>query len=341
VATARVRWPFLVALALALVALGVRYTFLAGGAGAGPIPNQGLRLLDGVTGQGTKFELGIRNHRVYRLRTSLSARCPGGTLVQETWYPAEHAPVHFTMVGRTFTTVERSYPRFDSGVVGRVAFTIKGTLIGKDSAQGTIRLVGRYYRGEREWSACDSLDVAWTVGPDARARLRSVPLGQKIGEYYPAVPSLAVDVSPARRRFIARVDATCVATYDRMWQIQGEVAARYRDSNDATLIDSATYVELHEWQLRSLVELGRPPQARALYDGWLANFRRRVRVERNALILYVHHHRAASRHVLASYGPLKTHGNLLGQEFGLVRCTSNGDRTPIPVLNDGHPMPLP
>jgi hypothetical protein len=37
--------------------------------------------------------------------------------------------------------------------------------------------------------------------------------------------------------------------------------------------------------LRSLVKLGHPPQARALYDAWLVNFRRRVLVERHALIL--------------------------------------------------------
>ena len=122
--TTRVRWPFLAALALALVALGVRYTFLAGGAGAGPIPNQDVSLLEGITGQGTKFELGILNHRVYRLRTSLNARCRGGSSVHETWYPAEHAPVHFAMVGRTFTTVERASPAWSDGEVGRVAFTI-------------------------------------------------------------------------------------------------------------------------------------------------------------------------------------------------------------------------
>jgi hypothetical protein len=148
-------------------------------------------------------------------------------------------------------------------------------------------------------------------------------------------------VSAARRRFIARVDGTCVATYNRMWQIQDGVAARYRYSPDATLIDSAAYVELHAWQLRSIVKLGRPPQAGALYGAWLANFRQRVLVERHVLILYVRHHRAASRRALASLGPLKTRGNLLGQRFGLVRCTSNGDRTPIPVLSDGQPLPLP
>ena len=32
---------------------------------------------------------------------------------------------------------------------------------------------------------------------------------------------------------------------------------------------------------------------------------------------------------------------LLGQRFGLVRCTSNGDRTPVPILDDGQPAPLP
>lgn len=56
--------------------------------------------------------------------------------------------------------MERSSPTFPDGVLGRVAFTIRGTLIGKGAAQGTIRLVARYYRGEREWNACGSLDVA-------------------------------------------------------------------------------------------------------------------------------------------------------------------------------------
>lgn len=341
VQTTRVRWPFLAVLALAFVALGVRYTLLAGGAGAGPIPNQDVSPLEGVTGQGTKFELGLEQQRVYRLVTSLSARCRGGTSVREYWHPAEHEPVHFTMAGRSFTTVERSHPTFPSGVIGRVAFSIRGTLIGEDAAQGTIRLVARYYRGEREWNACDSLDVPWAVGPAARARLNTVVLGQQISEYYPAVPSLAVGMSQARQRFIAWVDGTCVDTGDRMWQIEGDVAARYRDSPDATLINSVAYLELHELQLRSLVGLGPPPQARKLYDAWLANFRQRVALERHALILYVHHQRAASRHALAAYDLLKARGNLLGQEFGLVRCTSNGDRTPVPVLNDGQPVPLP
>jgi hypothetical protein len=322
------------------VALGVRYTFLAGGAGAGPVPHQDVTFLEGVTGQGTTLELGFENHGVYRLRTSLSARCRGETSVRETWSPAEHAPVHFTVVGRTFTTVERSSPTYEDGVVGRIAFTIRGTVIGTDGAQGTIRLVARYYRGEREWNACDSLDVAWAVGPRAGARLHTVTLGKQVSEYYPVVPSLAVDVSPARQRFIARVDGTCVATYRQMGRIQDEVAARYRYSTDATLIDSATYLELHAWQLRSLMKLGRPPEARALYEAWLGNFRQRVSVERHALILYAQHHRAASSRVLASYGPLKTYGNLLGQKFGLTRCTSNGDRTPIPILSDGQPLPL-
>jgi hypothetical protein len=43
----------------------------------------------------------------------------------------------------------------------------------------------------------------------------------------------------------------------------------------------------------------------------------------------------------ASLNKLKAQGNLLGQRFGLVRCTSNGDRTPVPILDDGQPTPLP
>jgi hypothetical protein len=49
-----------------------------------------------------------------------------------------------------------------------------------------------------------------------------------------------------------------------------------------------------------LVSLGQPPQARGLYDAWLANFRHRVSVERHAVILYAHNHPAAARREVAS-----------------------------------------
>jgi hypothetical protein len=253
--------------------------------------------------------------------------------------------VHFTTTGSSFVTDERADPSYPNGVVGRIGFAIHGTLSGRmnTTAQGTIRLVARFYRGEQEWNACDSLDVAWAVGPRARAGLGAVALGRQIGEYYPAVPNLAVDASPARRRFIARVDETCVATYRLMIQAEDAAAVEYQRDHirDRSLLSVAYYVNLHAWQLRELLRLGPPPEARALYDAWLGNFRRRVLSEDQALTLREHRRLLASKRVQASIGPLKARGNLLGEKFGLVRCTSNGDRTPIPILSDGQPRPLP
>jgi hypothetical protein len=325
----RVRWPFLVALGLAACGLGARYTVLA--SGATRPHGTPLVTLSGVTGQGTTIELGIQNHRVQWLNTSLNAKCAGGPSWRETWAPAEGAPVHFAMVGATFTTEQRVAPTYRGGIVGRIAFTIRGTLISKDAAQGTIRLVARFYRGEQQWNACDSLDVAWAVGPRVRARLQTVALGRQTGEYYPAVPSLATDVSPARREFIAWVDGTCVSTYRAMTQAE-----------DAAEPTNDEYgVRLHQWQYGQLTALGQPPQARALYDAWLANFRRRLALETQELGLEGQHQHAALHRVAASLDRLKAQGNLVGQEFGLVRCTSNGDRTPVPILDDGQPLPLP
>jgi hypothetical protein len=334
----RVRWPFLVALGLALCGLGVRYTVLAQGATGPSIPP--VRTLSGVTGQGTTIELGIQDGRVHSLITSLNARCAGGSSWRENWSPTEGNPVHFTMTGRTFVTEQHAYTTYPSGITGAIGFAIRGTLTGAGGAQGTIRLVARFYRGGSQWNACDSLDVPWAVGPHARAHLSTVPLGSQISQYFAALPSLATNVSPARRRFIGRVDGACVATYGWLQQALAVVEARYRYWSAAKLIQAAAYAELHAWQLRAIESLGQPPQARGLYDAWLANFRRRVRVEGEAVRLYTRGRFTAFKRAVASVGPLKAHGDLLGQKFGLVRCTSNVG-TEVPILDDGQPLPLP
>lgn len=99
-------------------------------------------------------------------------------------------------------------------------------------------------------------------------------------------------------------------------------------------------MELHGWQYDQLARLGLPPQARSVYDAWLANFRQRVLDERRGAVLEAHGRMAAAKRVAASVTALKAKGDVLGQEFGLVRCTSNVG-TPVPILDDGQPLPLP
>jgi hypothetical protein len=331
-----VRWPFLAALIIAIAGLAVRYVVLPGGA-----KGASVQMLSGMTSNGTKIVLGVRGQHVVSLRTSLSARCAGGTSWRQSWSPVEGNPVRFTTHGRSFVTREHASPTFSGGIVGRIGFAIRGTLSARDSAQGTIRLVARFYRGEREWNACDTLDVRWAVGARAALRLKTVPVGHRVSAYYPAVPTLASDVSPARLRFIGRVDSVCVATYNELVKAEAKAALQYRYFGDRVLRSSAYAARLQAWQLHSLVRIGQPPQASALYNAWLANFRHRVSVAHRAVALYAHERPAAARRKFRSLDKLKARANLLGQRFGLVRCTSNGDRTPVPVLSDGQPLPLP
>jgi hypothetical protein len=96
--------------------------------------------------------------------------------------------VYVTTTGKTFSTLARANPTYPDGIIGRTAFALRGTITGHSSAEGTIRLVGRFYHREQESNACDSLDVAWAVGQKASTRLKRVSLGRQVGSYYPAVP---------------------------------------------------------------------------------------------------------------------------------------------------------
>lgn len=335
---ARPSWPrppFLVCLVLAVAALVVRYTVFDTAPSAARQP-----VLSGVTSQGTSFTLGLSAGHIGWLRTSLAARCADGSQWKASWSPTNGVEVHVVSAGRTFTTYERSATKYSGGLVGRIGFALAGSWTGADAAEGTIRLVVRFYRGEREWNACDSLDAVWAAGPKARARLDDVAPGRQTGDYYPAVPSLAADVSPERQRFIDAVDGVCTATYDAGAQAQAQADRLYGYFDNRGLLESAYYVSWHTWQLRRLLALGQPPQARTVYDQWLANFRERVNIERSSLRMYERKDQAGIRRTMRLLYELKAEGNLAGQRFGLVRCTSNGDRTAVPILNDGQPLPL-
>jgi hypothetical protein len=123
-----------------------------------------VRVLHGTTAQGTAFDLGVHAGRVLELATSLAANCGGGTTWQTNWSPSEGNPVHFTSAGRSFSTREQSETSYPDGETGHVAFMLRGRLTGPGAAQGTVRLVARFYYGEQRQSACDSHDVPWAVG---------------------------------------------------------------------------------------------------------------------------------------------------------------------------------
>jgi hypothetical protein len=183
-------------------------------------------------------------------------------------------------------------------------------------AGGTVRLVVRFYSRGVQTGACESLDVPWAVGPSAAARLASVRLGRPYGTYDAQVPSLAGKLSDERSQFVARVDSTCARTLDGV------------DSNTT--------------QLAALRGLPVPSDGSDLYELWLSNQEQRLALERRAAAQFHAGNLAGAQATLADVGALQGQGNVLGQQYGLQRCTAIGeDRTPVPLLSDGQPPPLP
>jgi hypothetical protein len=149
--------------------------------------------------------------------------------------------------------------------------------------------------------------------------------------HYDPVPSTAGEVSPARRRFIARADQTCVRTYNRGQADEAAFARRVALRPDARELVTRFYVRWHTGQYRALRALGEPPEARLAYRGWLANFGARVRLEARYAPLMRAGRAAEAQATLEQVNALKARGNMLGQRFGLRLCTSNGPgRRPVP-----------
>jgi hypothetical protein len=148
---------------------------------------------------------------------------------------------------------------------------------------------------------------------------------------YTAVPSLAGAVSPARRRFIARADRTCVRSYNRGQATQARYARHVAAMPDARERVTSFYVRWHTGQYRALRALGRPPEARLAYRRWLDNFGARVRLEARYVPLMRAGRAAEAQSLAEQVSALKARGDLLGQRFGLQLCTSNGPgRRPVP-----------
>lgn len=290
------RRRFLVLLWLAVIALGIRYLVIGI-----PTSSAGLPRLAGKTSQGANAHLTLSDDgRVLGFRTRITGSCTDNQTWSTGWLAVERHGLRFSRVGRTFVTRAQYVWRYAPGDIAALALTLRGTLTGRDAAQGTVRMVTRFYYGERESSACDSRDIAWAVGHNAAEQLRHVALGRVVGSYYPAVPSLAGPVDAKRKRFIARADAIC-----------SRLIAHARGSGDRRV-----YVRMSQ----ELRRLGDPPTDRADYRWWLQKLQRDLDYDVPAGGWY--------------------YANYFAQHLGLTRCSSYGDRTPVPILSDGHPRPL-
>lgn len=291
------RRRFLVLLALALVGVAIRYLVIGL-----PTSDAGLPRLAGKTSQGANAHLTLSDDgRVLGFRTRITASCSQNQTWSTGWLAVERRGLRFSRVGRNFTARAYEEWRYARDGIAHVALTLRGTLTGRDSAQGTVRLVTRFYYGSAESFACDSRDVAWAVGHNAPEQLHHVALGRVLGYYYPPVPSLAGPLDAKRQRFIDRADAVCASLI---------VHAPGPD-------DRRTFAELYG----ALRRLGEPPDGREKYAQWLAMM-----------------HQAATADERAHYDWDET--NWSAQLFGLRRCSAYGDRTPVPILSDGQPRPL-
>jgi hypothetical protein len=289
-----------------------------------------LRPLAGKTEQRHPLELLVNEGGdVHGLETHLDSTCKGGHRWGVDWSPREPL-ARVTQRGERFTVREIQTVSDEETITRRVIARLVGRVDG-ETAEGTMRLIARFYRDGVEMQACDSGPFRWAAGPGASGRLAAAgPVRRARGGYWLRVPSLAGRISAARRRFIRKTDQTCVATFAptqvalRAFEHAAGDPERQRDAY-------AAYVEAHADQLRALEGLGTPPDGVDRHRRWLDNFRARVQLERRALRLIASGEFARARATRDRLVSLKVKGNVAGQRFGLQVCTSNGpDRTPAP-----------
>jgi hypothetical protein len=151
----------------------------------------------------------------------------------------------------------------------------------------------------------------------------AAPVMTSTPQHYPAVASTAGAVSPARRRFIARADRTCLQTFNRGQAEQAAYARRIAGRPDAQALATQFFVRWHTGQYRALRALGNPPQARRAYRAWLDNLAARVRLEARYVPLMRAGRAAEAQTVADQVNALKARDFMLGQRFGLQLCTSN------------------
>jgi hypothetical protein len=230
----------------------------------------------------------------------VKSRCRGGTSWTLEWAPREGDAAFKQRGDRLVVREVVERPERD-GRLSRIGAVMTGQ-VGPERAGGEIRIVSR----------------------------NALPPRRPTDWYYPKVPSLAGELSPARASFIRLTDQTCARTFGPARAAYEAAAAAVGDPA-RQLVAYKAYVDAHAAQLRALEELGPPPDRAELHAHWIGNMRERIRLER-AILRFAraedsHRVYAAHRRV----GRLKMRGNTAGQRFGLQICTSNGPgRTPVP-----------
>jgi hypothetical protein len=278
----------------------------------------------GLTGQrqGIEFRLDARG-RAHAFATKIFTQCAGAPERPGTWSPADNEPVPFTWHGQQLTVREASTFVYGDGVTG-VARNALQANTAHGFIEGSMRSVWRFARDGREYVVCDSGYVPFTAGDSFSDRLPRVRPVRQPWTLYPARPAEPRWLSPWRWLFARRVDRTCVRTARDLEGAYDEAASRLHDAPDGLVRARAVYVRGHADQVAALIRLGDAPADRSTYGAWLANFKRRVTLERRQLELMRRHDLAGAAALAAHLATLKARGNAAGIAFGLRECTSNG-----------------
>jgi hypothetical protein len=210
---------------------------------------------------------------------------------------------------------------YDNGNHGTGVLTMRAHLT-KRGIEGNMRSVWRFERHGKVNVACDTGHVPFAVGRDAYERLPRVPRTHDLWSPYPVAPPVSVPRSVDR--FAQQVDRVCVGTWDALQRWRRYAAREVGHRPDRAQLLRGLYLRGHAAQFSSLLKLGPPPAARATYERWLVNFRRRLEVERVQVVALERGDLAMAARKAALLALMKARGNAAGLRFGLLGCTSNG-----------------
>jgi hypothetical protein len=280
------------------------------------------RAVSGVTGQrqGIVFDLD-EDGRALVFHTTLYHHCSGGDEWETSWSPADGAPVPFEQRGVSLRVREAAERDYGDEGTGRGVATMVARVT-RRGVEGRMRSVWRFRRQGEEYAVCDTGFVPFVAGPAARLRVGRMEPVAEPWSVYPEPLEYRPLISPTQRLFASHVDWVCLQTSNRRPAGGGFGA----------------YVRWHADQLAALRRLGRPPEGWVSHGRWLANFERRVELERRELAALRRGDFGAAARMAVTIATLKAEGNLAGLGFGLRRCTSNGPTgAPKRPRRDGPP----
>ena len=133
-------------------------------------------------------------------------------------------------------------------------------------------------------------------------------------------PAAAGDASPARLRFIERVDRTCARFATRGRASLAAYARRVRGRADAPALITQFSVRWHARRYRALRRLGTPPEARLVYARWLGAMRAQLALEARYQPLMRAGRAAEAQSAAADAGALRARRDGLARSFGMRGC---------------------